>query len=312
MQDLPSILGDISADQFLAEYWQKKPLLIRNAILNFKSPISADELAGLSLDRDVESRLIFEKGELKPWSIKHGPFDEYIFKNLPEKHWTLLVQAVDLWVPKVKELADYFSFLPAWRIDDIMASYAPAGGSVGPHFDHYDVFLLQGSGQRKWQLGQACDSMTSTLPDTPITILSDFRSEKEWILNPGDMLYVPPKIAHWGVAHTDCVTYSIGFRSPSLVDMLGDITSMLASRNYSSYYKDPPLTPSMAKTAIDPLFIDQVKSVLRELIKDDALLNDWFARYMTQPKYPDLSEDLDEKRVAEAGGIRYVNGEQNA
>ncbi len=310
MEDFPSVLGGISADQFLSEYWQKKPLLIRNALPNFESPLSKDELAGLSLDEDIESRLVFEQGQSKPWSLEFGPFDQSIFRNLPEKHWTLLVQAVNLWVPEVKKLADQFYFLPPWRLDDIMVSYAPRGGSVGPHFDYYDVFLLQGLGQRKWQLGQTCDSTTPVLPDTALRILSDFEVTQEWLLGPGDILYVPPKLAHWGTACNDCLTYSIGFRSPSLTDMLGDLTNMLMTQNHSSHYKDPPLTMAMAKTTIDPMFIQQAKLMLNNLIENDELLNEWFARYMTLPKYPDLSEALGELRIAQIGKTHYINGER--
>jgi 50S ribosomal protein L16 3-hydroxylase len=145
-------LGDMPVDIFLRDYWQKKSLLIRGAFPHFTSPIDGDELAGLALEEEVESRLILEKGKT-PWELRHGPFDEKTFTQLPETHWTLLVQAVDQWVPEVNELLEYFRFIPNWRIDDIMISFAPDQGSVGPHFDYYDVFLLQGLGKRRWKLG---------------------------------------------------------------------------------------------------------------------------------------------------------------
>ena len=148
------ILGEITADEFLAEYWQKKPLLIRNAIPNFIAPIEGDDLAGLSLEEEVESRLVIGDD----WQLEHGPFEESRFETLPDRNWTLLVQGVDLWIPEVADLLKSFDFLPAWRVDDIMVSYAEDGGNVGPHFDYYDVFLLQGSGQRHWQVGKLCSA----------------------------------------------------------------------------------------------------------------------------------------------------------
>ncbi|WP_438951952.1 cupin domain-containing protein [Porticoccus sp.] len=307
---IQSILGTLSAEEFLAKYWQKKPLLIRNAFRDFKSPLTADELAGLSLEEEVESRIVFEAGESGPWEVQHGPFDEEIFALLPESCWSLLVQGVDLWVPEVKALLTHFNFLPRWRIDDVMVSYAPVGGSVGPHFDYYDVFLLQGQGQRRWQIGSLCDQQSPLLPETQLRILQAFDVKEEWILNPGDMLYLPPGISHWGVAENDCLTYSIGFRSPTLTDMLDDLTTELMAQGNSSYYRDPPLTPSMATEAIDPAFITQVQVMLKGLAEDKALLSDWFARYMTAPKYPDLVDEADGDRRASIAGKAYLNGEQ--
>ena len=309
MPTYPPILGSLSADEFLKDYWQKKPLLIRNAVPGFISPITADELAGLSLEEDIESRIVIERGDIGPWQLQSGPFEESIFQQLPEDHWTLLVQAVDLWVPEVKALLNKFTFLPPWRLDDIMVSYAPKGGSVGPHFDYYDVFLLQGHGQRRWQVGNLCDAQSPRLDNTPLRILSEFSKQDEWVLNPGDMLYLPPRLAHWGIAENDCLTYSIGFRAPSMTDMLGDLTTELMAQEHTSYYQDPPLTPDMATTAIHPAFIQQVKSMLNELLDDESLLSDWFARYMTSPKYPDLLDEVDEDREASVNGECYFNGE---
>jgi 50S ribosomal protein L16 3-hydroxylase len=175
MEDFPLILGGISAKQFLTEYWQKKPLFIKGAIPNFLSPITGDELAGLSLEQDVESRLIFGEKGYASWVLKRGPFHEETFKKLPKKYWTLLVQAVDLWSPEVKELIEHFYFLPKWRLEDIMISFSPEGGSVGPHFDNYDVFLLQGIGQREWQIGQPCNAETETFSDCSLSIIKEFQ-----------------------------------------------------------------------------------------------------------------------------------------
>jgi 50S ribosomal protein L16 3-hydroxylase len=300
---------NLSVDEFLSEYWQNQPLLIPNAFPNFESPLSPDELAGLSLEEDIESRIVIEQGKSGLWELQTGPFEESTFTDLPDSHWSLLVQAVDLWIPEVKALLQKFDFLPPWRLDDIMVSYAPIGGSVGPHFDYYDVFLLQGLGQRRWKVGQSSDHNSPRLPDTPLRILSNFSSLQEWVLNPGDILYLPPQLAHWGIAENDCLTYSIGFRSPSLSDMLGDLATELMTQDHPAYFRDPKLTSAMANKTIHPLFIQQIKSLLGELLDDEKLLAEWFARYMTAPKYPELLEATDEKRMASIAGKTYLNGD---
>ena len=301
------MLGDLSADAFLRRYWQQEPLLIRKALANYQSPISADELAGLALESEVESRLVGCEG--RDWTLKHGPFTEEDFLSLPEKDWTLLVQGVDLWVPEVQALLSQFAFLPPWRLDDVMVSFACPGGSVGPHFDQYDVFLLQVEGQRRWQIGGRCSSETPMRDDSPLRILKEFEADEEWLLEPGDMLYLPPGVAHWGVAETECLTYSIGFRSPSIADMLGDLSVELMTQGYDAHYRDPALTPNMASLNIDQAFIDQAKRQLWQAINDDDLISDWFARFMTATKYPELEEVTEEERHASVRGRRYFNGD---
>ena len=301
------MLGDLSADAFLRRYWQQEPLLIRKALANYQSPISADELAGLALESEVESRLVECQG--RDWTLKHGPFTEEDFLSLPEKDWTLLVQGVDLWVPEVQALLSQFAFLPPWRLDDVMVRFACPGGSVGPHFDQYDVFLLQVEGQRRWQIGGRCSSETPMRDDSPLRILKEFEADEEWLLEPGDMLYLPPGVAHWGVAETECLTYSIGFRSPSIADMLGDLSVELMTQGYDAHYRDPALTPNMASLNIDQAFIDQAKRQLWQAINDDDLISDWFARFMTATKYPELEEVTEEERHASVRGRRYFNGD---
>lgn len=310
---MADILGGLAADDFLCRYWQREPLLIRAALPNYTPPLSADELAGLSLQAEVESRLVLEQGDSGPWALRLGPFVEQDFQRLPETHWTLLVQALDLWVPEVAELLERFDFLPRWRVDDIMASYAPPGGSVGPHYDHYDVFLLQVAGERCWQIGAACDGADETVADTPLDILARFEAQHEWLLEPGDMLYLPPRIAHWGVAVSECMTFSVGFRAPSLADMVAELAVTVAEQQARSqqaaFYEDPPLSSSMAGAEIDAAFIGQVRRQLSTLLEDDALLADWFARYMTQPKLPGLEDVTGERRRARINGRDYENGE---
>ncbi len=309
MNSKPPVLGGLAATDFLANYWQRKPLLVRQALPDYASPISADELAGLALEEAVESRVVLEQGAQGPWELRHGPFQRADFQALPDAAWTLLVQGVDLWVPEVAAVLDHFDFLPRWRLDDIMISYAATQGSVGPHFDQYDVFLLQVEGSRRWQVGAACNASSALLSDTDLSILADFTPEQEWVLEPGDMLYVPPGIAHWGVAQTPGLTYSVGFRSPTLADMLGELAMDMGEQPDSPRYVDPPLAPSMAADEIDPAFVAAAKQQLLALLEDDDLIADWLARYMTSPKYPDLLEMTGEERTAQVKGRTFRNGE---
>jgi len=307
--DPSSVLGALSRAEFLRRYWQQKPLLVRAALPDYVSPVSPDELAGLATEEDIESRIVIEDGADGRWTLEHGPFDAATFAALPETHWSLLVQAVDLWVPECKQLLSRFDFLPPWRLDDLMVSYAPTGGSVGPHFDQYDVFLLQVEGTRRWQLGGECEADTKLVQGTGLKIVDNFVAQEDWLLEPGDMLYLPPNVAHWGVAQSDCLTFSIGFRSPSLSDMLGDLAIELAARGGVDHYRDPSLSPAMAQEKIDPAFVAQAKQQLIALIDDDALIADWLARYMTAPKYPELVDSTAESRVAAVELRRYYNGE---
>ena len=289
------IFGKLTADEFLTDYWQKKPLLIRDAIPDFVSPIDGDDLAAMSLEPEIESRLIIGDD----YQLEHGPFDETRFQELPEDNWTLLVQAVDLWVPEVAKLRDYFNFLPSWRIDDIMISYAEDGGNVGPHKDNYDVFLLQGQGSRRWQICESDIGEANSKIGTSLKILDNFFATDEWVLNTGDMLYLPPKTAHHGVALGECTTFSIGFRAPTSIEMLDDLATELLSRDLlPEHLIDPPLTARVSAQPISKEYIHQVKVMLLNLLNDDQMLGEWFAQFMTQPKYPTLVEVTEEKREA--------------
>ena len=289
------IFGKLTADEFLTDYWQKKPLLIRDAIPDFVSPINGDDLAAMSLESEIESRLIIGDD----YQLEHGPFDETRFQELPEDNWTLLVQAVDLWVPEVAKLRDYFKFLPSWRIDDIMISYAEDGGNVGPHKDNYDVFLLQGQGSRRWQICESDIGEATSKSGTSLKILDNFFATDEWVLNTGDMLYLPPKTAHHGVAIGECTTFSIGFRAPTSIEMLDDLATELLSRDLlPEHLIDPPLTARGSAQPISKEYIHQVKVMLLNLLNDDQMLGEWFAQFMTQPKYPTLVEVTEEKREA--------------
>ena len=296
------ILGGISAREFLRDYWQKKPLLIRQAIPGFESPVSPDELAGLSLEEEVESRLVIEHGET-PWELRRGPFSEDSYQNLPERDWTLLVQAVDQLVPEVAELIEHFRFLPNWRIDDVMVSFAAPGGGVGPHFDNYDVFLLQAHGQRRWRVGQMCDSESKMLKHADLRILADFQGTDEWVLEPGDMLYLPPRLAHFGTAEDACMTYSLGFRAPSAAEVLTHFTDFLAQfLPDEERYSDADMLPIEDPHQIQSDALDRLRAMLTEHMGDERLLLTWFGQFMTEPRYPERVQgpEIDEQAMLAA------------
>ncbi|SFX03704.1 cupin domain-containing protein [Marinospirillum alkaliphilum] len=286
-----SILGSISREDFLRDYWQKKPLLIRQALPGFTPPLDIDELAGLALEETVESRIVMEQGPEAPWQLFNGPFEEAFFDQLPATNWTLLVQAVDHLLPEVGELLQHFDFLPRWRVDDIMISYAPPGGSVGPHIDYYDVFLLQASGQRRWQLGQFCDESTPLRTDTRLKILTEFQAspEMDWVLEPGDLLYLPPQLAHWGTSLSeDCTTWSVGFRAPSAEEALCGAADFIGERlKEDQRYTDADLTLPRHPAEMDDAAIQRLKNLLQTALDNPAALSEWFGRAITQTKYED-------------------------
>ncbi|QCI13427.1 cupin domain-containing protein [Pseudomonas putida] len=296
------LLGGISAREFMRDYWQKKPLLVRQAFPDFISPIDPDELAGLALEEEVESRLVLEHGE-HPWELRRGPFTEDTFAELPEQDWTLLVQAVDQFVPEVAELLEHFRFLPSWRIDDVMISFAAPGGSVGPHFDNYDVFLLQGHGKRNWKIGQMCNSDSPLLEHADLRILAEFEQSGEWTLEPGDMLYLPPRLAHYGVAEDDCLTYSVGFRAPSAAEVLTHFTDFLGQfLPDEERYSDADAQPVSDPHQIQHDALDRLKALLAEHMGDERLLLTWFGQFMTEPRYPEQvsGEELSEEELIDS------------
>lgn len=276
-----TLLGGLSARQFIEEYWQKKPLLVRNAIPDFGDMLSPDELAGLACEEDVQSRMVLHhRGK---WKLEQGPFEEERFARLPKKDWALLVQGVNHHLPEADALLHEFDFIPRARLDDLMVSFAPDGGGVGPHFDSYDVFLLQGLGQRRWRIsGQ--DDMT-LVPDAPLRILKDFRIDQEWVLNPGDMLYLPPKLAHWGIAVGDCMTYSIGFRAPSAQELATQFLGFMQERVcVQGMYADPDLEGQASPAQLSGQMVQKVEAMLRGMQWDSADVADFLGTYLTEPK----------------------------
>lgn len=294
------LLGGISPSTFMKEYWQRKPLLVRGAFADFVNPVTPDELAGLSLEEEIESRIVIEHGNT-PWELLHGPFTAELFQNLPETNWTLLVQAVDQFIPEVAELYKPFQFIPAWRFDDIMISYAAKGGSVGPHFDYYDVFLIQSHGQRRWKIGPKETSESPRLEHPDLKLLADFQQTDEWVLEPGDMLYLPPQFAHYGIAETDCMTISVGLRAPSTQEILVHYTDFLSQYYPEEFrYNDPDQTAVATNPhLIDETAIARLKNILQEALQDDQKLLTWFGQHMTEPRYPErlIGEELTEQAL---------------
>jgi 50S ribosomal protein L16 3-hydroxylase len=286
---------------FYSRYWQREPLLIRQAIGDFQSPVTGDDLAGLACMDEVESRIIIEQGCAVPWEVRHGPFDEDEFSSLPDTHWTLLVQAVDHWDDEVAALRRLFPNIANWRLDDVMVSYAAAKGSVGPHFDSYDVFLLQGFGQRRWRLGGRVDSDTPLRQHPEMRLLKTFSETHDYLLEPGDALYVPPNVAHWGIAETECVTYSIGFRAPSLSDVLEGSAAAIASElppdlRYTDQLSDLTATPHPGEITAD--VVARLHELVLEYSTQEAVA-EWFGSFSTERKYPADPEQLTNREIDE-------------
>ncbi|MFM9978194.1 MAG: JmjC domain-containing protein [Sphingomonadaceae bacterium] len=282
------VLDNFDAAAFLRDYWQKKPLLIRQGWAEWRNPLAPDELAGLACEDGVESRLITQARAR--WEVEAGPIPEVRFGKLGKAPWTLLVQAVDHHVPAVAALLDAFRFIPNWRVDDVMVSYATDGGGVGPHFDQYDVFLVQGLGQRRWQLGGFCDADTALLPHDDLRLLEHFEPEAEWLLEPGDMLYLPPRIAHNGVAvGDDCMTYSIGFRAPARSELIAHYCDhLLAELDDDDRFNDPDLPMQPNPGEISNHALVRLRSMIADQLADEVSFARWFGSYTSQPKYPEI------------------------
>ncbi|WP_027793553.1 JmjC domain-containing protein [Paraburkholderia acidipaludis] len=295
------LLGGLTPAQFMKRYWQKKPLLIRQAIPGIEPPLMRDELFALADGDDVESRLITHFR--RRWVLEHGPFSPEALPAPEARQWTLLVQGVDLHDDRARALLERFRFAPDARLDDLMISYATDGGGVGPHFDSYDVFLLQVHGKRRWRVGAQRDL---TLQEgLPLKILANFEPEEEWVLEPGDMLYLPPHIAHDGVAVGECMTCSIGFRSPSTSELTNQFLYWLAERGMErapavpTLYRDPS-QPAVAQPAqLPPALVSRVADVLAKVRWGEAEVSSFVGSWLSEPK-PNVVFDAPEKPLDEA------------
>jgi 50S ribosomal protein L16 3-hydroxylase len=285
----------LTQQQFLDEYWQKKPLLIRQAFTNFQSTITADDLIELACEPDIESRLIEQSEQSGDWLLKSEGLSEQDFDKLPATHWTVLVQDIDKHLPELQPVIDPFRFLPDWRHDDLMASYAPKSGSVGAHTDSYDVFLLQTMGTRRWQVSDQPILQPELIAGLDLQILKTFDPDQSWDLVPGDMLYVPPHFAHHGVALDDCITFSIGFRAPSKVEVLDAVTNALLEGNLGQgRYSDPELITAQHTHEISQQAVTKVKQLLHDVIDEaDPLIASALGRLVTDTKNSliELAED---------------------
>ncbi len=298
-----TLLGGLSPAQFMKRHWQKKPLLVRQAIPDFKPCVGRAELVELAAREDVESRLIVHGA--KGWKMKHGPLPRRSLPPFSQKHWTFLVQGVDLHHDGVHQLLQQFRFVPDARLDDLMISYASDGGGVGPHFDSYDVFLLQAHGQRRWRIGRQKDL---TLQEgVPLKILQDFEPEAEFVLNPGDMLYLPPKYAHDGVAVGECMTWSIGFRSPQSGELAREILLGLADEASEiagdGVYRDPKQPAVAQPAAVPQALLDFAREALAEAQRDPHLLALLLGEYLTQPKAQVWFEATGDRLLSAQAGV---------
>ena len=274
----------------MARVWQRKPLLIRQAWVAWSNPLAAEQLAGLACEADVEARLVVR--DQRGWRLEHGPLQAQRFARLPKRQWTLLVQAVDHAVPAVAALLNAFRFVPDWRIDDVMVSYAADGGSVGPHFDQYDVFLVQGLGQRRWQVGPRCDADTPLVPHPDLRLLAGFEVQHDWLLNAGDILYLPPGYAHHGVGVGEhCMTYSIGFRAPARAELIGQwADAVLETLREDDRYSDAGLTPPANAGELAATTLARLHGMVSAALADRQAFAAWFGRYATERKYPELKD----------------------
>lgn len=296
------LLGGLTVNEFLRDYWQKKPLLVRNAIPGFKGLLDPQQLIGLACLDDVQARLV--TNQRKQWKLRNEPFEREDFEGLSKKgKWSVLVQGVNHFLPKGAELVKLFNFIPHARLDDLMVSYAPKGGGVGPHFDVYDVFLVQGLGHRRWQISTQKDQ--TLIEGAPLRLLKDFRVEQEWIVEAGDLLYLPPHCAHNGIAEDDCMTYSIGFRTPWYQELAEQFLVYLQDRiEIQGTYADPDLKAQKHPSEIGPDMLQQVGRAIRKVKWDDEDVANFLGSYLSEPKshifFDAPAKPLTEARFAQA------------
>ncbi|MGA7178717.1 MAG: cupin domain-containing protein [Thiobacillaceae bacterium] len=278
---MTTLLGGLSPAAFLQEYWHKKPLFLRQAMPGFGGLLSPEQMLALAGQENVESRLVTHPKAA--WNLEHGPLPASRFHKLPKKDWTLLVQSIDHHLPAGVDLLQQFNFIPHARVDDLMVSYAAPGGGVGPHFDSYDVFLLQGLGHRRWCI--SAQKNLDLIENCPLKILKYFKPEEEYILGPGDMLYLPPHYAHDGVAMDDCMTYSIGVRAPSTQEITESFLDFMRDRiDLPGRYADPDLTLQKHAGEISPGMLQQLQDMIGRIRWSKNDVAEFVGEYLSEPK----------------------------
>jgi 50S ribosomal protein L16 3-hydroxylase len=305
-------LGGLRASEFLRDYWQKKPLLVRAAFPQLAELISLQELLQLAEEDSLESRVISGPDAQGNWQLKNGPFPPVTWRKQGKRNWTVLVQAVDHVMPILADLLDHFAFVPEWRIDDVMVSGAVSGGSVGPHSDQYDVFLLQGSGTRHWQLGQQVGRDEPLQADQPLRLLANFQQSFEATVAAGDLLYVPPGLAHHGVATSDCLTYSVGFRAPAVPRLLDALAEQLSSIDeHEPVLADPARGVCQHSASLTPLDTNAMHAAMLSWLNQPEQMALAMAPSLSEAKYADYEPEgedcsLDELRAALANEVELV------
>ena len=300
--------------EFLKEYWQKKPLLIKGGFTDFEDPIEPEELAGLAMEDDIESRLITNHDD--KWESYHGPFED--FSLLTETNSTLLVQAVDHWHPVAAELLEPFRFIPNWRIDDLMISYSTPGGGVGPHLDQYDVFIIQGEGKRHWRVGMPDPNLKEVAQNKSLLQVEQFNAIIDEVLEPGDILYIPPGCPHEGYAVENALNYSVGFRAPDTKDFLSNFADYLIDNELGkTRYSDKTLTLRESSGELNTGEVEKIQSLMLDAIQDKEVIKRWLGNYLSQPKHDmdllpldepvssdELANYLSSHVINRAGGVR--------
>lgn len=294
--------------EFLKEYWQKQPLLIKGGFTDFEDPIEPEELAGLAMEDDIESRLITNHDD--KWESYHGPFED--FSQLTETNSTLLVQAVDHWHPVATELLEPFRFIPNWRIDDLMISYSTPGGGVGPHLDQYDVFIIQGEGKRHWRVGLPDSSLKEFAQNKSLLQVEQFNAIIDEVLEPGDILYIPPGCPHEGYAVENALNYSVGFRAPDTKDFLSNFADYLIDNELGkTRYSDKTLTLRESSGELKNEEVEKIQSLMLDAIQDKAVIKRWLGNYLSQPKHDmdllPLDEPISSNELANYISSQVIN-----
>ncbi|GAA5142831.1 cupin domain-containing protein [Thalassotalea piscium] len=281
MQTIQAInWGELTPEKFLNEYWQKKPLLIKQALPGFNGTIDANELAGLAMEQEIESRIISNDSD-NNWQVNHGPFED--FEQFGEKNWTLLVQAVNNWSKDTDALIDLFNFIPRWRIDDVMVSFSTPNGGVGAHLDQYDVFILQGEGKRRWQVGAPDPNLTELLPHPDLKQVSNFTPIIDEITEAGDLLYIPPNHPHNGVSIENSLNFSIGFQAPSKQDLWSGFADRLIDDNLGvQRFADPTRSLSLSPELLSGKDISEIKMFMQSQLQNESFFNQFIGKYLTQ------------------------------